>query len=141
MVTVNPGAGLRDWLNARDVRRWERADCWPLSLERTYWTAYEYQRDLERLRQRRYRLIVERATLPYEDTTPNVTLIGPRQVRARPGRQAVLYRVSYERSPGSAPAGRATPLPPGPQSAGQGGERHEGTRDHDACDAGVTGDD
>jgi hypothetical protein len=96
-MTINPGAAVRDWLNARDVRRWERRGTWPPTLERSYWTAYEYQRDLGRLQQRMYRVTLERASKPYHDMTPNVSTIGPRQIRARSDRQALLYRVSYER--------------------------------------------
>jgi hypothetical protein len=96
-VIVSPGAALRDWLNARDVRRWERKQAWPPTLERTYWTAYEYQRDLGRLQRHLYRVTLERTAKPYPDLTPNVTLSGPRQVRARATREALLYRVSYER--------------------------------------------
>lgn len=96
-MTPDLGAALRDWLNARDVRRMARRCSWPPTLERTYWTAYEYQRDLGRLQRHLYRPTLERASRPFPDLTPNVTTIGPRQIRARAYRQALLYRVSYER--------------------------------------------
>jgi hypothetical protein len=96
-VTADVGAAIRDWFNARDVRRWERRGSWPPTLERTYWTAYEYQRDLGRLQRRRYHVTWERTSRAFHDMTPNVTIIGPRRVRARGAHQALLYRVGYER--------------------------------------------
>ena len=96
MATIDPGAALRDWLNARDVRRWQRRHSLPRILERAYWTAYEYQQDLGRLQRFRYRVIHTRALGAYPDLTPNITPAGPRMVRARPARRAVLYRVTYE---------------------------------------------
>jgi hypothetical protein len=96
-MTINLGAAIRDWLNARDLRRWERSGSWPPTLERAYWTPYEYQRDLGRLQRRMYRVAWQQTAQPYQDLTPNVTIIGPRQVRARAYRQALLYRVGYER--------------------------------------------
>lgn len=96
-MTVNPGAALRDWLNARDVRRWERSGAWPPTVDRTYWTAYEYQRDLGRLQARRYNVSQQRSTPSFPDLAPNVTTVGPRRVRAQGGHRALLYRVSYER--------------------------------------------
>jgi len=94
--TIDPGAALRDWLNARDVRRWQRRRTLPLILERAYWTAYEYQQDLGRLQRFRYRVISTRVQGAYPDLWPNVTVAGPRMVRARAGKRAVLYRVTYE---------------------------------------------
>lgn len=88
---------LRDWLNARDVRRWERRGRLPPVMERTYWTPYEYGRDLARLQRCGYHVTAERVTTPYPDLTPNVTLLGPRRVRARGPRSVLLYRVVYER--------------------------------------------
>jgi len=91
------GATLRDWFNARDLRRWQRRGSLPPSLERVYWTAYEYQRDLGRLQACGYRMTLERLSRPYPDLAPNVAAAGPRRVRAREGQRALLYRVSYER--------------------------------------------
>ena len=96
-MTPNLGAALRDWFNARDVQRWERRGTWPPTLERSYWTLYEYQRDLGRLQQHQYHATLERASRPYHDLTPNVATVGPTRVRARSSRQALLYRVTYER--------------------------------------------
>ena len=95
-MTPDLGAALRDWFNARDVRRMDRTGSWPATLERLYWTAYEYQRDLERLQRRLYRPTLERASQPYPDLA-TYPAIAPRQIRARPHRQPLLYRVSYER--------------------------------------------
>lgn len=95
-MTPDLGAALRDWLNARDVRRMDRRGSWPPTLERLYWTPYEYQRDLERLQRHLYRPTLERASRPYPDLAAYPTG-GPRQIRARPYRQPLLYRVSYER--------------------------------------------
>jgi hypothetical protein len=97
VVTGNLGAAVRDWFNAHDVRRWDRRDTWPATLERTYWTAFEYERDLGRLQRHRYRVTLERVSEPYRDLTPNITAFGPRKVRARADRQPLLYRVSYAR--------------------------------------------
>lgn len=96
-MTVNLGAALRDWFNERDIRRWERRGALPPTLDRTYWTAYEYQRDLGRLQRRRYHVTNQQAVWPYQDLTPMVTSAGPRMIRARSNRQAVRYRISYER--------------------------------------------
>jgi hypothetical protein len=93
--TIDPGAALRDWFNARDVRRWLKRESLPMTLDRTYWTAYEYQQDLGRLQRCRYIVTSERVTRPFDDMSPNVTIIGPRMVRARRAKQVVLYRVSY----------------------------------------------
>jgi len=90
------GATLRDWLNARDLRRWRRRGSLPPTLDRTYWTAYEYGRDLGRLQASGYRVTLERVSTPYPDLTPNVTPAGPRRVRAQV-RRVSRYRVSYER--------------------------------------------
>ena len=96
-MTPNLGAALRDWFNARDLRRWQRRGALPPSLDRAYWTPYEYQRDLGRLQRCGYHVTLERATRPYPDLTPNVTAAGPRLVRARGPRSVMLYRVSYSR--------------------------------------------
>jgi len=91
------GATVRDWLNARDLRRWRQRGLLPPALERTYWTPYEYDRDLGRLQACGYRVTLETVSKPYPDLTPNLTPAGPRRVRARDRRRALLYRVSYER--------------------------------------------
>jgi hypothetical protein len=96
-VIPDLGASLRDWLNARDLRRWVRGGSLPPSVERTYWTAYEYQRDLGRLQQHMYRVTWQQTVTPYPDTSPNITPSGPARVRARSNRSVMLYRVNYER--------------------------------------------
>lgn len=97
MATIDLGAALRDWLNSRDLRRWERHHALPETLERYYWTPYEYQQDLGRLQRLRYTVTSTHTQGAYPDLTPNVTMVGARRVRARPARQAILYRVTYER--------------------------------------------
>lgn len=58
---LNPGAMVRDWLNGRDLRRWQRSGVMPATCDRTYWSAYEYQEDLGRLQQRGYVVVNERS--------------------------------------------------------------------------------
>src|SRR5690349_5124469 len=96
-MTPNLGAALRDWLNARDLRRWQRRGALPPSLDRSYWSFYEYHHDLGRLQRCGYHVTVERATRPYPDLTPNITALSPRMVRARGAHSVMLYRVSYSR--------------------------------------------
>ncbi len=95
MATIDPGAALRDWFNARDVRRWLKRESLPMTLDRTYWTAYEYQQDLGRLQRCLYIVTSERVTRRFDDLRPNVTLFGSTMVRARRRNQVLLYRVSY----------------------------------------------
>jgi hypothetical protein len=99
MATIDPGAALRDWFNARDVRRWLKRKSLPATLDRTYWTAYEYQQDLGRLQRCLYTVTSERVIRPFDDMTPNVTLVGPRMARARRYKQVLQYRASYELMP------------------------------------------
>src|SRR5438132_3062122 len=80
----------------RPPRGRRRRGSLPPTLDRTYWTAYEYGRDLGRLQASGYRVTLERVSTPYPDLTPNVTPAGPRRVRAQV-RRASRYRVSYER--------------------------------------------
>ena len=96
-TTANLGARLRDWFNARDVKRWERKGAWPPTLERAYWTRYEYERDLVRLEAHMYHLTSEHKSLPYTDVGAQTAALGPRALRPSGGRQPRLYRVSYER--------------------------------------------
>jgi hypothetical protein len=104
---MSPFALLRDAFNARDVRRWTRKQRFPATLERTYWSAYEYQRDRKRLEQAGYRASQERTTAGSSAATVDVAApffdkgvayaFATSHYEAWLRRAPVVYRVSYER--------------------------------------------
>ena len=59
------GITLRDWLNARDVRRMTRRRQFPETLERAYWDRTEYSNDSARLEAIGYVVASETDNDPY----------------------------------------------------------------------------
>ena len=92
---------MRDWLNAREVRHWDRRQRFPPNIDRTYWSAYEYQRDLGRLQALRYHVTSQRSNLADPAVSIDVAAATMRSsglvMGHRLRRIPVLYRVSYER--------------------------------------------
>ena len=92
---------MRDWLNAREVRQWDRRHRLPPTVDRTYWSAYEYQRDLGRLQALRYNVTSQRSNLANPAVSIDIAATTMRSsglvLDHRLRRIPVVYRVSYAR--------------------------------------------
>ncbi|HKR99721.1 MAG TPA: hypothetical protein VJU79_09420 [Candidatus Dormibacteraeota bacterium] len=88
---------LRNWLWARDARRMHETGRRPDTIERSYWTAAEYERDSPRLEALGYIVASRSESEPYVSGPPD-----PRTLRPPSRRRVPILYIVYELDPRSA---------------------------------------
>jgi hypothetical protein len=87
---------LRNWLWERDVRRMSARGAFPPTIERSYWSAREYQRDQARLERIGYAVVSQTESDPYITLPMTFGPFGRGQQRQPARRRVPAFHVIYE---------------------------------------------
>ncbi|MDQ2959824.1 MAG: hypothetical protein M3R48_02050 [Candidatus Dormibacteraeota bacterium] len=93
---MTPMEAWRTWSRQRELRRWTAGNAYPPTVQRTYRTTPEFEKDAARLKACGYTAVVEEASDSSVDVSPQPSVYGRGQA-ARLIVDVPMFHVTYER--------------------------------------------